>query len=72
MFHKIGNARGWMASKLGVFTFIEKHLWDRIILAKMQGDLYLYSLAPHELIASIQNIKAIGDESVRYMTLSWL
>ena len=28
---------------------------------KMQGALFLYSLAPPGLIASIQNIKAIGD-----------
>ena len=28
---------------------------------KMQGAICLYSLAPSELIASIQNIKAIGD-----------
>ena len=32
---------------------------------KMQSVLYLYSLAPHEMIASIQNIKAIGDHSVK-------
>ena len=28
---------------------------------KMQDVLYLFSLAPPELIPSIQNIKAIGD-----------
>ena len=31
----------------------------------MQGVLSLYSLAPPEFIASIQNIKAIGDYSVK-------
>ena len=59
-FIKLAMARGVDGLQIrdagGGPTFMEKHPWDWLILAKMQGALYLYSLAPPEMIASIQNI----------------
>ena len=58
IFHKIGNARGWILSRLGVLrvsTLREKTLrLDNY--GKNVECLCLYSLAPPKLIASIQNI----------------
>ena len=51
---QIGSARG-------VPINVESPLRLDNIGKKVQGALYLYSLAPPELIASIQNVKAIGD-----------
>ena len=40
---------------------MKRNPWGRIILEKMHGTFSLFSLAPPELIASIQNVKATGD-----------
>ena len=64
IFHHIGNASGVQNLKIRVargILFMEDNPWDWIILAKMQGAFCLCSLAPPELIASIQNVKAIRD-----------
>ena len=45
--------------------FMENTPWDWIILAKKQDAFCLCSLALPELIATIQNVKAIGDLSVK-------
>ena len=51
-YQKIRGARGYCSGRT------PPKMW--IILAKMQGASYLYSLAPPELIASIQYVKAVS------------
>ena len=63
IFNKISKTRGAIWPKnwgcLGCFD-IENSPKAGIFWQKMQDALYLYPLAPSELIASIQNIQAIG------------